>query len=541
MQRTVEHQESTAIDWRDLLWKARRYGWLLALPPVLVVCVAAMYYKFTPPVYTSSILVSVGEKDVSATIQNLVGDERQVGTPRTIVESRIQSRGFLVTLAERTGLTRNPALLERAKITSQQSGGVPPEELVLRSATTLLSRKISISQGRAALIKISVNDSNPEGARRLAAMIGTLLIEDTRRADLARGMARGEFTSDQMAVYEERLRKDEEALRAFEESRIRNRLTSGDVTEANLKTARNLLGATDEEMEQVRSRIRSGSGEWADVAGDAPVPDLSSPRVTEWTRMLGNLEASYATALVAGSTQEDRDELQSRIAAVRQSLFSELNHLTQSLPESVSDGARASASGIALDRAILRSLLRRKEKLNQDIASYMAGAQSSPRDELERQRLTANVTTSRALVDALRKEAASSRLSEALATSALGPRIDIVEAALQPIAPSSPEPLKIFGVAIVLGPLISVGLVFAGERLNSVLRTTEQAEGEFGVAVIGTVPRMEGWPRPGSYLTNHWPLLAIVLVLLVTGIVFAVDAALPDPKAGPVRTTELRP
>ncbi|HET9251411.1 MAG TPA: Wzz/FepE/Etk N-terminal domain-containing protein [Candidatus Eisenbacteria bacterium] len=540
MQRTVEPQESNAIDWRDMLWKVRRYGWLLLLPPVAVLCVAAMYYKFTTPVYTSSILVSVGEKDVSEAIQNLVGDDRQVGAPRTIVESRIQSRGFLVTLAERTGLTRNPALLERAKVASQQSAGVPPEELVLRSATTMLSRKISVSQGRAALIRISVVDSNPEGARRLASMIGTLLIEDTRRTDLARGMARGEFTSDQMAVYEERLRKDEEALRAFEESRIRHRLTSGDVNEENLKTARNLLAATDEETEQVKSRIRSGSAEWAEVAGDAPVPDLSSPRVSEWTRMLGNLEASYATSLVAGSSQEDRNELQTRIAAVRQSLFTELNHLTEALPSSISDAARASASGVALDRAILRSLLRRKEKLNQDIASYMSGAQSSPRDELDRQRLTANVTTSRGLVDALRKEAASSRLSEALATSALGPRIDIVESALQPIAPSSPEPVKIFGVALVLGPLISLGLVFAGERLNSVLRTTEQAEGEFGVAVIGTVPRMEGWPKPGSYLGNHWALFAILLVLLVTGIVFAVDAVLPGSKAGPVRTTELR-
>ena len=539
MQRTVEPETST-VDWRDLLWKARRYGWLLVLPPVLLLCAAVLYYKFTPPIYTSAILVSVGDKDVSQTIQNLAGGgDHEVGNPRTIVESRIQSRGFLATLAERTGLTRSPVLLERAKITSQQSGGVPPEELVLRSATTILSRKIVVGQGRGAMIKIAVNDESPEGARKLASMIGTLLIEDTRRADLARGMARGEFTSDQMAVYEERLRKDEEALRAFEESRIRNRLTSGDVNEDNLKMARNLLGATDEEMEQVRSRIRAGSAEWADVAGDAPVPDLSSGRVTEWTRMLGNLEASYASAIVAGSTQDDRNELQTRIAAVRQSLFSELNRLTENLPESIPDAARASSSGIALDRAILRSLMRRKEKLNQDIASYMAGAQSSPRDDLERSRLTANVTTSRGLVDALRKEAASSRLSEALATSALGPRIDIVESALQPITPSSPDAKKIFGIAILLGPLASVGLVFAGERLNSVLRTTEQAEGEFGVAVIGTVPRMEGWPRPGSYLTNHWPLLAIVLILLVTGIVFAVDAAMPS-KAGPVRTTELR-
>jgi polysaccharide biosynthesis transport protein len=541
MERNVD-QEATVFDWRDILWKVRRYGWLLFLPLVILLCAAAIYCRFTAPVYSAYILVAVDENtNISPALENLVRSDRQAGSPKTVVESRIQSRGFLTTLAERSGLTRSPSLIARARAVSQQSRGVTPEEYVIRTATTMLSGKISVSQGRASLIKISVYDSSPDGARRLATMIGTLLIEDTRRTDLARGMARGEFTSDQMAVYEERLRKDEEALRAFEESRIRSRLSSGDVTETNLKNARNLLSATDEETEQVKLRIRSAQVEWGDVAGDRSMPDLTSPRVTEWTRMLGNLEASYAMSQVGDGDQAEKDELQTRIAAVRQSLFSELNAVAQAAAGDIPEEARSAAAGIALDRAILRSLIRRKERLTQDIGSYMRGAQSSPGDELDRQRLTANVQTSRGLVDALRKEAASSRLSEALATSALGPRIDIVEQPLQPIAPSSPQPLKVFGLAFALGPLIAAGLVFAGERLASVLRTPEQAEAEYGVAVIGTIPRLEGWPRPGGYLTNHWALLAILLVLLATGVVFAVDAALPKQKAASGQTIGLQP
>ena len=532
-------EQESVIDLRDIAWRVRRYGWVLFLPLVILVCAAAMYCRFTTPVYSASVLVSVDENvDMSPALENLLRNtERQQGQPKTVVESRIQSREFLTTLAERSGLTRSPALLAKARAALQNVRGITPEDWVLRTSTTILSRQISVTQGRSSLIKITVSDSSPEGARKLATMIGTLLIEDTRRTDLARGMARGEFTSDQMAVYEERLRKDEEALRAFEESKIRNRLTSGDVNEDNLKAARNLLSATEEEMEQIRTRIRSASNEWAEVGGDKPMPDLTSARVTEWTRMLGNLESSYALAQVGGA-QKDKDELQTRIAAVRQSLFAELNGVAQSA--GISEDARAAAAGIALDRAILRSLTRRKERLNEDIGSYMHGAQSSPRDEMERERLTANVQTSRGLVDALRKEAASSRMSEALATSALGPRIDIVEQPLQPIAPSSPQPLKVFGFAFAVGPLIAAGLVFAGERLAVVLRTPEQAEAEFGVAVIGTIPRMEGWPAPGSYLKNHWALFAILLVLLVTGVVFAVGAALPNPKAAQTAVGLLR-
>jgi hypothetical protein len=82
-------------------------------------------------------------------------------------------------------------------------------------------------------------------------------------------------------------------------------------------------------------------------------------------------------------------------------------------------------------------------------------------------------------------------------------------------------------MAALAGPLLAAGLVLASERLASVLRTLEQAELEYGHRVIGTIPRIEGWARPGSYLENHWAVLAVILVLLLTGLVFAVDAYPP--------------
>jgi hypothetical protein len=68
-------------------------------------------------------------------------------------------------------------------------------------------------------------------------------------------------------------------------------------------------------------------------------------------------------------------------------------------------------------------------------------------------------------------------------------------------------------------------LVFAVERLGGVLRTLEQAETEYGHRVLGTVPRIEGWARPGSYLENNWPAMAVLLVLLLTGLAFTINLA----------------
>ena len=50
-------QDSTIIDFREVLWKARRYKWLALFPVVLIVCAAWIYLMITPPVYESTVVV----------------------------------------------------------------------------------------------------------------------------------------------------------------------------------------------------------------------------------------------------------------------------------------------------------------------------------------------------------------------------------------------------------------------------------------------------------------------------------------------------
>jgi polysaccharide biosynthesis transport protein len=529
----LEPEEQT-IDVRDLIWRVRRYRWLLILPLVVCVCGAAVLYRLSTPIYSSQVVVSIDDTDnLSPALAPLVHSDREaVDNPRervTKVDSKIRSRAFLGILAERLGMTKDPILIARANTAMQRVTGITRDEYLMRSAISLLGSKISVSPGRGAFIRIVATDGNPENARKLAGMIGDVLVEESRQRELSRVMARGEFSSDQIVVYQERLKKAEDALRAFQESKIRRDLSSGDVTQDNLTVARSLKASAEEEMEQLRSRIQAARNDWRATQGDAPLPDLTSSRATEWTDMLGSLETNYALAQLRGGANSatEAEGLRARITGVRQALFAELGQQADALGGNLSSVARSTAAGIALDRAVLRSLTIRRDRLSGQIGVYQRGIESSPRDELELQRLREDVQNSRDLLLTLQKEATSSRLSEALAASALGPRLNIVEHPLLPLSPSSPKPLKIFGVAFLLGILAAVGIVFAMERLALVLRSTEQAEAEYGVRVIGTMPRIEGWTRPGTYLQNNWAALAILLTLFLTGVVLALDASLP--------------
>ena len=540
----MEPQEQT-LDLRDILWRVRRYGWLIALPIIACLCAAAVFYKYSTPIYTSWILVSVaGTSQSSPTVDPMVGALLERANPRervSAVDSKIHSRAFLAGLVERLQMNQNPELIARAKAAAKRWKGITAEEYAMRICVNILGRKINVSPGRANLVSIAVLDSDPEAARQLAGLIGDVLVEETLQSSVERAQERGKFSREQIDVYEARLRKAEDNLRAFQESTLRRGFSLGTITDQNLTTARSLQRSAEDAMEQLRARIDAARADWRSGAGDVPIPDLKSARVTEGTAQLSDLETSYALAVLRGEGRAESDAVQARITGARQRLFAEFEQLSQALPGDYSPGVRSSIAGIALDRAVVRSLGDRRDRMASEIETYLKSVESSPRDALELQRLKQEVETSRNFLTSLRTEATSSQISESMATSALGPRLDIVEHPLLPLDPSSPQPKKIFGVAALLGPLMAAGFVFAGERLASVLRTPEQAEAEYGQRVIGTIPRIDGWSRPGSYLEKHWAALAVLLVLLATGIAIALNATPPPGQPRTSQTLGLHP
>jgi uncharacterized protein involved in exopolysaccharide biosynthesis len=533
---------SGAIDLHDLLFRMRRYGWLLLLPVVACLCVAAVYARHTAPVYQSYLVLSVDEPaDVSPGLRSYVqGGAVGIG-PReriTFVDGRIHNHTFLKAVAERMGMNRDPVLLARAQSATRATPGITAEEYALRLAVGQLWGKIGVSQGRGTAVQVTVRDTSPTVARDLASVIGDGLLEQSLAATLEKAQARGEFSKEQVAVHEERLRKAENELRAFQESHLRRSITAGIASEADLLAAQSLNRSTEDEIAALRARIAAGNEEWARASGNATMPTLSSPAAADLTTRLVRLEEGVALAQLGGKgTAGELESTRGRITATRQALFVELDRVSQEMEGGYSPEAKYAASGVALDRAVLRSLQARAAKIVAAIRDYVAVIQTSPRDQIELQKLQDNVQAARNILTTFQNEAMSSGLSEALATSQVGLRLSILEPPLLPLTPSSLGPQATFAVAIFLGILIDVAIVFAGERLATVVRTVEQAEAEYGLRVVGVVPRVLNRPKPGGYLKNHWPKFAIVAVIVLTALVVVVEMTLFAPPAKTVQTT----
>jgi uncharacterized protein involved in exopolysaccharide biosynthesis len=522
----VEPERGSVIDTREILWKTKRHRWVALLPLVLILCLAVLYLRVATPVYESSLEISLEDQaQLSEGVERMVRpSERTEDMVQRVarVRNRILNRTFLQGVADRLGFSRDPRLLAMGNAAARKYPGITPDEYASRIAVAGLLKKITVTPGGSSYIKISVKEPNPENARRVATAVGEGLVEDTRKTTLEQAQARGEFSQDQISVATEDLRRAEDALRGYRErtgvSENAMPMTSADPGQAD--AARDLATVADREMDEIRDRIRSDHDMWTSTVGSGkPLPELRTPATTRLESRLSSLESSYGASSARGG--REGTSLLGQISAARQNLLSEYEAAAERLGD-VPDDARQIAAGIALDRSVLRSLQARKGRLQGMASSYSSSTHSLPREQMDVERLRNDVQTKRDLLATLQKEAVSSRMSEALETSQLSGRVLIVEPPQLPLKPVWPDPVKIFLGAWVVGLFLSIGVVLGADRVGAVLRTVEQAEEELGAKVIGTIPRIEGWSRPGSFIQNHWPAVSIavlvVLTVLVTGV-----------------------
>ena len=527
--------DSQPFDLRDLLWRVRRYSWLLVLPPVAALCIASVYYKLSPTIYEAHVTVSLGDQaGVGSAIQSMVNTDRERASARerlALVDSKVRSRVFLTAVVERLGLLEDPGIVAAANAEARRYVNMPAADLAVRMATNRIVKQIKVTPLEGSFVRVTTIDHSAEQAQRLASTITDLLIEENRRSSLERVQARGEFSQDQVLVQEERLRDAETALQNYQESLLRRGMTSTPVNESNVDEARGIVRSTDQEIDQTRDRVELTRLQWDAYGSAQGPPDLQSRNTNELQRRLENMEVSLAVAsLGAERSAREIPGLQSSVAATRQSLLLEFETLAINLPDDLPEAARTTVAGLATDRAILRSLRTKRERLNGYISQFARGVENSPGEQMELSRLRGEVETCRELLKALQKEAQSSRISEAFASSAMASRLTVVEPPQLPLRPSSPDPLRIFGGALLLGPILSAGFVMAGEKFALVIRTVEQAEQEMGTRILGTVPKIEGWTQREGYLARHWALLSIVLVLVLTGVFHSLNATLLSDK-----------
>ena len=520
-----------------MLWRRRD---VILLASVTVVCAAVVGLQFVPAEYESTATLRMEERcRLSRELEDVIGGGGGGGGGYRVDEARldemaarISSRPFLERVVRLLKMNEDPNVLETARKALRAYPDATVDDLAVRHVVNQLRKKIDFANAGMGNYQVIVADSDPNHAQLLAKWISEMFVDFSQQSSLAELQTAHEFGAEQERIYEERLRQSELALERYRSNAIQTDLSQGFVRENNVSRAEALHTQILDEVDLARLRLlplsRSVTDAGLQAAADLVLTDgqiqtqLRSLRTQIRESVIGIVGSGDVREAAAWPPGEE-------FLVVRRGFFRLVERRAAEL-----HGARTVEERDLIGRYVFATADYEEQAdvgayLGQAISEFVVMAQATPRDEMELERLEAEVETNRNLLGSFRAQLIASDINQAMEVTNLGMRVEVLDPPQIPLEPARPDKTKILFAAFVLGPLLGVGIAFVTEILDPTLRTLEDFRRVFGGPVIGTAPLVDpGKTRRGGF-RQHWKTATIAGVVLLTILFFVTQATvLPD-------------
>lgn len=475
----------------DLLNILRRRAWLIMASVAVGLGLTAIILLRTTPIYTATTTLEVESSSAPiggapVDVVNPV-DELNIETQMQLLKSRPLARMIVqdqrLDLDPDFAVQSSPSNIARIiawfnppenKAPVSASSTVEPARSADDAASAQLEAVVdrlldaySVDRvGRSYLIEVNLRSPNPDKARKLADVIaGTHVkrLNAETRADTTRQIT--EMTSE-VEQLRQRALDDDRKVANYERSR--NLLTgynsSADVGELGRLNGQLADARVSRVETQARSRgLQDGASEASGTAAVATSPLLADLRAQEaaMLKRIAELSALYGPGypeMVTASAQ---------LAEVRSRMAAESTRVAATLRNEV-----------AINQA-------REGQLTSDVSRLRAQAmgQSTAVELMDLQRAA---DSSRAFY-----VAQLSRLKQITAQEGdAGPPTTITARATLPTDPTSPQPVRTLGIALIGSLLLGLVLAVVAEAFDTHIRTADQVGQILGLPTFAMVPRL---------------------------------------------------
>jgi succinoglycan biosynthesis transport protein ExoP len=526
----------TAVALGDYLRVVLRRKWAVVIIFLTTVVLATLVSLRMPKVYQTSVTVKVSQRVVGQTI--LPAFYYDPFFLETEIEM-IRSRALLTTVANRLGMTYRveeaPRHLRDAVAAADVAEGTPADDLVI-TFDSPSSFKVDFG-------------GQPAGAGRvgevLEAGFGTLLVEtdgakigDTILLKVHKVDA---VVSGLMASIDVKPVENVNMLRVVVKGRDPKKVArlANAVADVYVDTslAEKRLQATttrifiEGQIGRTANNLREAERELETFKRETGILDMSA-ETRQYVTLLGNLESQLLeesldrqisaveldilkrrrkTVTGEGEAFPAEEVLISRFAAgsALQQLENRIIELRRRRTELIQSRTPEHPTVKAVDAEIaaaeeeLKSALSdvlehgelatnvalSDEKialLENAMAEYQVLTASLPQKEMELNRLVRAYQVNEQVYTTLLEKLQEAKINEAMRTA----DIRVVDYALVPRTPVSPNYAKNVLVGILLGVFLGVGVAYALEFADTSLNTVEEVERRLGTPVIGIIPRM---------------------------------------------------
>ncbi len=509
-----------------MLW--RRRG-VVVLATVSVLAAAAISLSFMRPEYESEVTLMIEERaPLARDVEQVMGGMRTATGGRYGAEEerlskligRVRSRPFLERVIRILRMQEDPTVRAKAEERHQAHPEVSAEEIAIRMLTQGLQARIQFRTSGPGIYQMNVADFSPQNAQVLAQWISELFVDITLQNELERIRSARDFGAEQLALYEEQLRRSESALKQYKGSMIQQDLASNTVHKENLSLAEALREQLREQADAAQARVKpfarevsragmdpSDAALWADAETQTLVRRIGAAMQSGIVEQLSVVTPGAAPSWPPQGTYD----------GLRRDLLQHLEERAAALHPDAGVEARDSMARHAFARLDAEIQMGAEQVLDQTIENFRRRAQSVPVNEIEVSRLEAEVLKNRQLLESFRAQMVAGDVSQAVETTKLGLRVEILDPAQLPLKPSRPNRGKILLAALLLGPLLGAGLAFLAEATDSTLRSLEDFRRIFPEPILCTTPLLTSRVSPARGLKRYWIPATLLLILVLTG------------------------
>jgi succinoglycan biosynthesis transport protein ExoP len=467
------------MNFQHYLFLFLRYSWLIILIMAAMLAATWVWMTQATPIYASRAVLQVETEQARVVNIEDVKENKITGLDavNTVVQT-LSSNTILLAVARETGHAE-----EWAK--EDPSGKLTPSmESALAEA---MRRKIKVSLRRATrLIDIVASEKDPEKARQLAMEVVDqfLALQNQDRSDVSKDA--NSFLVNEATKLKAKLEESEQKLAQY---RLQNKAVSVDDRQ-NIVVQR--LGTLNNEVTQANAQR-------AMVESDLAALREIKPSDVEGMLKLRSVAALPNVALLRTAVLEKEAEF-ARVKERYLEKHPKYGAAKAELGELKGKLATAVASAGDTLRQQYASFKETEQKLKDMLTEQEAKALELDQIAIPYKALEREAQTDRNLYETI-----LTRLKETDVTQGLTktPYRLIEEPIIDP-EPVFPRKLKFMVIAGFLSLMMGAGLVLLLDRLDSSIRTVDDAERELGYPVLAAVPEadLSKVPQGGTCMTD---------------------------------------
>lgn len=470
LQRSGESKPGLRDYWQILL----RRKWIIILPFVAIISIAIPGSFLLTPVYEASTTLITEEVQRASILQGVANIPLPRGEALNTIRLKIESRSYTRDVAGKVPIADYLKSVKRATGT---------EDIVkyIRSIVNVRAKG-----GR--LIEISVRHPIPSMAKDIANAVATTYKDKASRWRQDTATQTTEFIRQQMDVYWGRLQEAEEALvKAQEKSPLgyldedANSLVS-EAARTKTELFEVEMDLTDAKLEFQKTKKSSETGKFE--SSKLPLSFYyQDPKIKRLEEELTELRVQYAEVSKRYTDwHPEARKLKDALEQKQSELDQEKNRLKvlqQELPQRLQYWQ---------DR--IESLEARKTALDDKRGEYDRKLQLLPQRELQLARLQREKSVADKIHSMLISRLNTLELIQTSEASDMGSGVEVLDLAIEPDDPISPNKKKIAFLAVAMGVMLGFGSAFVLEYFDRSLRSVDEVTAYLDLPVLATIPRL---------------------------------------------------